>query len=275
MNISQLIANSSQILSKAGIDSADNDSRVLICHQLGISRSELAMMEIQFAKISESNRIEIERLVHKRSRRIPLQHLTGKSFFRNIELLVGPGVFIPRPETETLVEIALGLELPEKSSFEVGAGSGAISISLNQEGDFETTAIELSSDSCKWASKNISKYGDSVELIEGDFGSFVPTRQYGLLISNPPYIPSNAVPVDPEVHYFDPEQALYSGPDGLDLIRELASSKHFLHPGGVLLFEHDESQREQIVDLLLNEGWKEINSFQDLNGRDRFIQAVA
>ncbi len=275
MNISQLIAKSAQILSQAGIDSAENDSRELICHQLDISKSDLAMLEIKAAEVTEKDQNQIDQLVLRRSSRTPLQHLTGKSYFRNLELEVGPGVFIPRPETETLVEIALSLKLPEQSSFEVGAGSGAISISLSQEGGFHATAIEVSTESCEWAAKNISRYGEAVELIEADYGSYAPTRLYGLLISNPPYIPSGAIPKDPEVHLHDPEQALYSGTDGLDLIRQLALSKHFLHPGGALVFEHDESQRDQIVQLLLKEGWREITSFQDLNGRDRFIQAVA
>ena len=107
------------------------------------------------------------------------------------------------------------------------------------------------------------------------FTLFSSDEKYGLLISNPPYIPSGAIPIDPEVNLYDPDIALYSGEDGLDLIRVLADSKHLLLAGGVLLFEHDESQRESIVQLLLSKGWQNVSYFQDLNGRDRFIQAVA
>lgn len=275
MNLSQLIARVAEELASSGIDSYKAEAHEIIAHQLKISKAELAMLEMQESWVSEDDQQKIIKLSSERARRVPLQHLTGKSYFRNLELDVGPGVFIPRPETETLVEIALGLELPERSLFEVGAGSGAISISLTEESDFDATAMEISEDSAKWTRKNIETYGNRVELIIGDFEHHMPIRQYGLLISNPPYIPYQAIPVDPEVNLHDPTEALYSGEDGLDLIRLLADSKNYLHPGGMLLFEHDESQRAGIVELLLDKDWKEIQSLKDLNGRDRFIQAVA
>ncbi len=275
MNLSQLIARVAEELASSGIESHTFEAREIIAHQLKISKAELSMLELQESSVSEDDLQKISNLSSERAKRVPLQHLIGKSYFRNLELDVGPGVFIPRPETETLVEIALGLELPERSLFEVGAGSGAISISLSEESDFDATAIEISGDSARWTRKNIENYGNQVELIVGDFEDHMPTRKYGLLISNPPYIPSQAIPVDPEVNLHDPAEALYSGEDGLDLIRLLAESKNYLHTGGVLLFEHDESQRVEIVELLLEKDWRGIQSFKDLNGRDRFIQAVA
>ncbi|HEY7796951.1 MAG TPA: peptide chain release factor N(5)-glutamine methyltransferase [Microbacteriaceae bacterium] len=275
MNLSQLIASISEELASSGIESPAADARELICYHQSISKSELSMMEIQGHELNLIDESEILALVSKRAMRIPLQHITGKSYFRNLELEVGPGVFTPRPETETLVEIALGLDLPERTSFEVGAGSGAISISLTEESDFQSTALEVSEQAAVWTKKNIAKYGDRVRFVLDDFETFVPDQKYGLLISNPPYIPETAIPVDPEVRLYDPEQALYSGADGLDVIRMLADSKNYLLPGGVLLFEHDESQRQAIVELLLEKEWNDIRWFPDLNGRDRFIQAVA
>ena len=275
MNISQLIARVAEELKSSSIDSFAAEAREIVAHQLKMSKAQLSMHEIRGLQVSEDDLQKIIKLSSDRAKRVPLQHLTGKSYFRNLALDVGPGVFIPRPETETLVELALELELPERSLFEVGAGSGAISISLTEESDFDATAMEISEDSAKWTRKNIENYGNRVELIIGDFENHMPIRQYGLLISNPPYIPSHAIPVDPEVNLHDPAVALYSGEDGLDLIRLLAKSKNYLHPGGMLLFEHDESQRADIVELLLDKDWKEIQSFKDLNGRDRFIQAVA
>jgi release factor glutamine methyltransferase len=275
LNLSQLIARVAEELASSGIESHTFEAREIIAHQLKISKAELSMLELQESSVSEDDLQKISNLSSERAKRVPLQHLIGKSYFRNLELDVGPGVFIPRPETETLVEIALGLELPERSLFEVGAGSGAISISLSEESDFDATAIEISGDSARWTRKNIENYGNQVELIVGDFEDHMPIRKYGLLISNPPYIPSQAIPVDPEVNLHDPAEALYSGEDGLDLIRLLAESKNYLHTGGVLLFEHDESQRVEIVELLLEKDWRGIQSFKDLNGRDRFIQAVA
>ena len=275
MNPSQLIAKLSQDFLEAGIESAEADAKELICHALSISKSDLMMLELENKLIDERQLTEIIELSKKRQNRVPLQHLTGISFFRNLELLVGPGVFVPRPETESLVELALGLELPEKTSIEIGTGSGAISIALSTEGQFEATAIEVSTEAASWAEKNIAKSNANVNLQIQDFNLFSSNQKYGLLISNPPYIPSGAIPVDPEVNLYDPEIALYAGEDGLDLIRVLADSKHLLLAGGVLLFEHDESQRESIVQLLLDKGWQNVRHFQDLNGRDRFIQAVA
>jgi release factor glutamine methyltransferase len=275
VNPSQLIAKLSQDFLEAGIESAEADAKELICHALSISKSDLMMLELENKLIDERQLTEIIELSKKRQNRVPLQHLTGISFFRNLELLVGPGVFVPRPETESLVELALGLELPEKTSIEIGTGSGAISIALSTEGQFEATAIEVSTEAASWAEKNIAKSNANVNLQIQDFNLFSSNQKYGLLISNPPYIPSGAIPVDPEVNLYDPEIALYSGEDGLDLIRVLADSKHLLLAGGVLLFEHDESQRESIVQLLLDKGWQNVRHFQDLNGRDRFIQAVA
>ena len=275
MNPSQLIAKLSQDFLEAGIESAEADAKELICHALSISKSDLMMLELENKLIDERQLTEIIELSKKRQNRVPLQHLTGISFFRNLELLVGPGVFVPRPETELLVELALGLELPEKTSIEIGTGSGAISIALSTEGQFEATAIEVSTEAASWAEKNIAKSNANVNLQIQDFNLFSSNQKYGLLISNPPYIPSGAIPVDPEVNLYDPEIALYAGEDGLDLIRVLADSKHLLLAGGVLLFEHDESQRESIVQLLLDKGWQNVRHFQDLNGRDRFIQAEA
>ena len=275
MNPSQLIAKLSQDFLEAGIESAEADAKELICHALSISKSDLMMLELENKLIDEPQLTEIIELSKKRQNRVPLQHLTGISFFRNLELLVGPGVFVPRPETESLVELALGLELPEKTSIEIGTGSGAISIALSTEGQFEATAIEVSTEAASWAEKNIAKSNANVNLQIQDFNLFSSDEKYGLLISNPPYIPSGAIPIDPEVNLYDPDIALYSGEDGLDLIRVLADSKHLLLAGGVLLFEHDESQRESIVQLLLDKGWQNVRHFQDLNGRDRFIQAVA
>ena len=275
MNFSQLVASVTEELLSAGIESASADAKELICHHLSISKSQLSLLEVQGSEVDEEDLAMIFEFAEKRASRIPLQHITGKSYFRNLELEVGSGVFIPRPETEMLVELAMQLSLPEKSSFEVGAGSGAISISLNLEAGFEAHAIEVSEQAVPWTLKNIEKYGGQVNLFVGDFEKHVSSRQYGLLISNPPYIPDSAIPIDPEVYLHDPRQALYSGADGLNLIRTLADSKHYLLPGGILIFEHDESQRASIVEILLEREWRNIRSYQDLNGRDRFIQAEA
>lgn len=275
MITSQLIAKLSKDFSEAGIVSAQSDARELICYVLSISKSELMKLELESASVDSKDMHQIMQLSNRRQQRVPLQHLTGISFFRNLELEVGPGVFVPRPETELLVELALGLELPEKTSLEIGAGSGAISISLNIEGHFQATALEVSAEAAKWTQKNIDHSNSEVNLEIVDFTDFSTDKKFGLVISNPPYIPSAAIPSDPEVHLYDPEIALYSGQDGLDLIRLLADSKHLLLEGGVLLFEHDESQRVAIVQLLLEKGWQNVRHFQDLSGRDRFIQAVA
>lgn len=205
-----------------------------------------------------------------------------------MELEVGPGVFVPRPETERLVELALA-ELAALGStdaprvLEFCAGSGAIALALARAlPRSRVVTVEASPEAWSWLRRNVARYGDG--RVEARFGRLEepgitadlerPEAQPTIIISNPPYIPSRNVPQDPEVRRADPDEALFSGEDGLKLIRcILERSEALLSPGGALLLEHDESQGAAIRALFTARGWCDPSTHQDLLGRDRVSRA--
>lgn len=263
-------------LSAAGIVSFEAESEILLADFLGISRGELNALALTG---DERDLSELENLVRRREAREPLQHITGKAPFRSIELSVGPGVFIPRFETELVAQVAIDFlrTLPNPGrAVDVGTGSGAIAISIARETSASVIAIEQSAQACEFARQNIAALAPDVELVEADFTQALPSMgELDLVISNPPYIPSGAVPLDPEVRDFDPELALYSGEDGLDAIRELAVYAQIpLRPGGLLVLEHADTQSDQVCELLLSEGWRSVSVHPDNTGRLRAVSAL-
>jgi release factor glutamine methyltransferase len=212
--------------------------------------------------------------------RIPLQHITGIAYFRNLELFVGPGVFVPRPETEVVAQFAIS-ELMKVSNEPVAVdlctGSGAIAISLATEVPrSKVYAWELNPDSEPWLRKNIR---GNVELVMADIAAdhklFAELEGLvDVVISNPPYIPTDAVPRDPEVRLHDPSLALYGGEDGMDIMRVVSRrALELLKPGGLLVVEHADNQAQIVADLFKADGWKEIESHHDLSSRDRAVTA--
>ena len=215
--------------------------------------------------------------IERRTKREPLQHLTGKAYFRNLALEVGKGVFIPRPETEAVVEIALDFlrDKPAAKVLDVGTGSGAIAISIATELNLEVDAIEKSALAAAYAQKNIEANLAKVNLLVGDFREQpLELGSYDLVISNPPYIPNSAIPIDPEVRDHDPDMALYGGEDGLDLIREIVDlSWLLLKPSGMLALEHADGQSDSVRELLL-ENWLKPRVHPDPTGRLRAVSAI-
>lgn len=259
----------------AGIVSAQVDAELILSFHLGISRGELMSKAFIGEDLSPSS--ELEDMIARRQRREPLQHITGQAFFRGLELLVGPGVFIPRPETEAVVQIGLDFLAGKDSQrvLDIGTGSGAIAISLATESDAVVQAIELSEAAGEFAARNIVLNRAQVELFVSDFRELkLEFESYDLVISNPPYIPIDAIPIDPEVRDFDPAVALYSGADGLDLIREIIEAALlWLRPGGMLLLEHADGQSDQICELLLGD-WQAVRVHPDPTGRLRSVSAI-
>jgi len=262
----------------AGIISAAAEAELLMCHCLEISRGELATQLILDTGLEAPS--AFFDLVELRCTRVPLQHITGRAPFRSIELIVGEGVFIPRPETEQVVQVAidfLALLPGEPLALDIGTGSGAIAISIAKETHAKVTAIELSGAAAEFARANISALEANVDLLEGDFMDLIGNLpQFDLIISNPPYIPNTMVPLDQEVRDYDPALALYGGEDGLDIVRDLvASTKLILREGGLLVLEHADGQSDSICELLLENNWRRIQVHPDPTGRLRAVSATA
>ena len=274
--LTEAIAAIASRLEAAGIISAEAESEILLANFLGVSRGELRTLSL----LGEKRELDgMESLIARRESREPLQHITGKAPFRSIELRVGPGVFVPRFETELVTQVAIdylnALPNPGKA-VDVGTGSGAIAISLARETSASVVAIEQSDAAIEYAQRNIEELAPNIELIRGDFMDLLPRlRDFDLVISNPPYIPLSAVPLDPEVRDFDPELALYSGEDGLNAIRELAVSAQIpLRPGGLMVIEHADGQSDEVSELLLREGWRSVSVHPDNTGRLRAVSAL-
>ena len=276
MRLSELLSRGTTLLAAAGIDSAEVDAQLLAAHVLGVSRGELQAQLFLDPEVSQTEKL-LE-LFQKRSERIPLQHLTGVAYFRNLSLSVGPGVFIPRPETEGLVDLALAALPKDGIAVDLCTGSGAIAISIATEvPNSKVYAWELNPDSEPWIRKNLR--GD-VQLVMGDIADEHQlfdelAGKVDVVISNPPYIPTWAVPIDLEVQLHDPAMALYGGEDGLDIIRIVSRrAMQLLRPGGFLVVEHADSQGQLVADLFQTDGWTNVAIHQDLTGRDRSVSAI-
>ncbi|MBB1516213.1 peptide chain release factor N(5)-glutamine methyltransferase [Tessaracoccus sp. MC1679] len=266
-----------QRLSKAGSPSPGPEARLLVAHVLGVEPSQLVRVDA----VTDEQRSAIDELVTRRAAGVPLQHLTGVAYFRYETLAVGPGVFIPRPETEEMVGWALrqldGRPVEERRVVELCAGSGAIASALARElPGVRLHAVELSAEAMAYLSRNLA--GLDVEVVHGDMVEAFPHLDgaVDLVIANPPYIPEShrgLLPADVVDH--DPDLALFSGPDGLDALRVVVSvAERLLRPGGLLATEHDDSHADAVVDLVAAAGFGEVLSHQDLTGRPRFVTAV-
>lgn len=262
----------------AGVPEARVDAELLLAHVQGVSRGRAQALALTGSVLTEAQAAGFRHLVLRRGTREPLQHLTGRAGFRGIELLVGPGVFVPRPETEILVEHALRL-LPAGPSrvVDLGTGSGAIALSIAVERpQAEVVGVERSAEALPWTRRNAARVGaPNARIVQGDLATALPEwdGRVAVVVSNPPYVPDGMVPRDPEVERFDPSAALYGGPDGLDPMRAVvATALRLLRPGGGLAVEHGELQGPA-VRALLGPVWTEPATHPDLTGRDRVTTA--
>lgn len=246
-----------QRLRAAGVPSPDADAARLLEHVSGSRSPDPALTPAQAG--------ELEELVRRRCQRVPLQHLTGTAGFRYLDVQVGPGVFVPRPETEVLVDVAL--QEPFESAVDLCTGSAAIAVSLATETGARVAGVELDPAALDWARRNAAGRVEVVaaDVCADDLSHLGPVD---LVVSNPPYIPDAMVPRDLEVALHDPPLALYGGADGLAVVRcVIRQARGLLRPGGRLLVEHGELQAAQIRALL--DGFTDVRTWQDLTDRDR------
>jgi release factor glutamine methyltransferase len=276
------------LLIEAEVSSPQVDAEMLLSHVLGVERSQL----ITIQEISDEQFSDFNDLIARRANRIPLQHLTGVAYFRHLELSVGPGVFVPRPETELLVEAAVShlknFNSP-RIAVDLCSGSGAIALSLALEVPGTTVhAVELSDDAFKWLTHNVVDQAAKLEAVDshvivhhGNAGDHTLLAdlvgQVDAVVSNPPYIPSEMIPRDPEARDHDPAIALFSGRDGLDVAREVVLvAADLLKPGGFIGMEHADVQGESMPALfqVVPNVWSDVIDNLDYNKLPRFTTAI-
>ena len=269
-------------LASAGVPSPGVDADLLLCHVLGISRSELKLRELRGDVFQGDPREQFTALVAARRTRIPLQHLTGVAHFRYLELKVGPGVFTPRPETETVVQLGLDFvaahRIDAPSCIDLCSGSGAIAAALASElPGSRVWAVELSAEAIGYTRANclphqVTVLHQDATSLPGEFDGSMD-----LVISNPPYIPPNAIPREAEVRDHDPDMALYGlGEDGLQIPRAIsAQAMKLLRPGGYFVMEHAEVQQDSAAAMLREAGFERVAGHKDLTGRARATSGYA
>ncbi|KAA9111125.1 peptide chain release factor N(5)-glutamine methyltransferase [Microbacterium rhizomatis] len=270
-------------LAAAGISDPQVDAELLAAHVLGVRRGAVQAGAIRGDRVDAAQAANLEELVARRAAREPLQHLTGVAPFRHLELRVGPGVFVPRPETEIVAQFAIdalaAAASPSPIAVDLGTGSGAIALALATEVPrARVFAAENSVDAFAWTKENFVRVGaENAHLAFIDLERAFPELDgtVSVVVSNPPYVPDAAIPRDPEVRLFDPPVALYGGADGLDVVRVLSRvGLRLAHPGGLLVIEHGEWQGAQIRDILTADGWRAAATHPDLTMRDRATTAL-
>ena len=288
-----LVVSAAQKLLDAGIESAENDAGILLEHALTAEH--------------------FHELVTRRAARIPLQHLTGTAYFRHLELAVGSGVFVPRPETELLAQVAVDClpkilanqleaaqvkaSVTKPTVFDLCAGSGAVGLSVATEiANVSVHVVEVSLDALPWLIQNADTYATTTEannsrvtvhaLDATESEKFAQWfNKVDVVLSNPPYIPDAMIPRDPEVREHDPHLALFGGPDGLDVPTKVAvTAALLLKDGGVFAMEHADVQGEgesglpaalrAMTDEHGNNVWQDVVDHNDYNGLPRFTCAI-
>ncbi|WP_028655136.1 peptide chain release factor N(5)-glutamine methyltransferase [Nocardioides sp. J54] len=275
----RLVRAAAERLAEAGVASPEHDAAELLAHVLGTTRGALFLLD----RVDDDARRRFDELLARRAAREPLQHLTGTAGFRHVEVEVGPGVFVPRPETELLAgwavdrarEVAAAGRTPVV--VDLCTGSGVIARSIADEvPQAQVHAVELDPAAHAWAERNLA--GTGVDLRLGDLATAFDelAGEVDVLVSNPPYVPLEAwesVAVEARDH--DPHLALFSGDDGLDAIRIIAvRGLHLVRPGGVVGVEHADVQGEAAPAVFSEGGrWEEVRDHRDLAGRPRFVTA--
>ncbi|GAA4845136.1 peptide chain release factor N(5)-glutamine methyltransferase [Actinomycetospora corticicola] len=268
------VAAAARRLADAGVDSPRVDAELLAAHVLGVPRTRLVLAP----DLDDEASRRLDELVERRAAREPLQHLVGSAVLGPVSVAVGPGVFVPRPETELLLTEGVaslrGTAAPVVVDLCTGSGALALALAVARP-DARVWAVEADPDALAWAARNLA--GSGVELVEGDVTAPATLAALDgtvdLLVANPPYVPADT-PVSAEVGH-DPAHAVFAGPDGLDVIRPLAgTAARLLRPGGRLAVEHDESHAAEVLTVLAHAGFTDRGTRVDLAGRPRVAVAT-
>jgi release factor glutamine methyltransferase len=270
-----LLAEAANALRDADVPSARVDAELLLAHCLGIDRSRLALA----GAVPERPAAAFRAMAARRASREPLQHIVGAAAFRRIVVAVGPGVFVPRPETELLVDAVLPRlrTMAQPVVVDLCAGSGALAIAVADEvPTARVYAVEQASAALAWLRRNADAHA-RITVVAGDVADAQLladlSGQVDAVLSNPPYVPAGAQ-VAAEVRH-DPPESIFAGPDGLAVITAvIRTAVRLLRPGGVLAVEHDETHEQAARQLLTTDGrWLDVADHRDLTGRPRYLTA--
>ncbi|MGI4893695.1 MAG: peptide chain release factor N(5)-glutamine methyltransferase [Janthinobacterium lividum] len=280
-SVRDLMDSATARLAQAGVVSARADAEVLLAHALGVERARLGVLSALGTQVEPGR---FDDLLDQRADRVPLQHLTGRAGFRALDLAVGPGVFVPRPETEGVAQFAVEeaerLVAAGESAdvVDLCTGSGAIALAVATEVPrARVHAVELDAMAHAWAQRNVEEFAPGLDLRLGDAVTAFDDLDgaVDVVVSNPPYVPPGSVPNDVEVARHDPAIALYGGgDDGLEIPRQVvASAARLLRAGGLVVVEHAEVQEAGARRMFTRELWTEVASYRDLTGRPRTTTA--
>ncbi len=271
------IAESERALAAAGVESPRVDAELLAAHVLDKPRSQLLMTPL----VDDAEVDRLRELTARRATREPLQHILGTAVLGPVTVDVGPGVFVPRMETELLLEWGLGAlrDVRDPLVVDLCTGSAALALAFGvSRPDATVHAVEADPAALRWASHNIAAHDGRVTLHAADVRwpdlLIELEGRVDLLVCNPPYVP-DGTPVPPEVADWDPADAVFGGPDGLEIIRAVVrAGAGLLRHGGALAVEHDDTHGESVPELLRRRRTlAEVTEHHDLAGRPRFVTA--
>ena len=281
MELLAALRDATRRLGEAGVPTPGVDSEILLSYLLGVTRGAM-LADAQTGKTLDASRHdEWESMVSRREARVPLQHITGTAAFMDFEVVVGDGVFVPRPETQALVEAAIthaqsiavgesGLHIADLCS-----GSGVVALSLARAVPHaHVVAVEASDQAIPYLTRNVADLASDIEIVQASVEELDrASARFDMILANPPYVPISEVPNEPEVAHFDPAMALFGGVDGLDTVREIvAYALGALRTGGYLAIEHSNLQGQALRELLQGEGFFGVETQKDFVGRERFTR---
>jgi len=267
-SVGEWLRRATEELTRAGIESANLEAQLLAAAAQGVERTQI-LIHPEWPIPPEA-----EGILARRLKREPLAYILGWREFFGHRFAVGPGVLIPRQDTETLVEAALELSLPANARVvDIGSGSGAIAVSLAlSRPDWQVTAVDLSPTAVDFTRKNAEALGANIDVIQSNVFECLSNAQFDLIVSNPPYIRAHDE-VQPDVRLHEPEMALFAGEDGLDFYRPLArAGLSWLVPGGWMLLEVGYDQAPEVMALFEEAGWRVHTPVKDLSGIERVVR---